>query len=191
MMEDLEFMKNLAIKAYEGSSKNPVKKAEEDLEYFSEMLGKDLEEIRRIAGEVDETVYAYGFYWLLKSYWRASERNRWEYIVGEGNVDIRDRQQAARDIIDIYEKLMAYRRRKLNLLKRKAVKEWRFEGFRVVHDGPDQRLRVFFPGVPSDEVRVRLKANGFRWAPSKRAWQSYINPNAMRFIEKTLGIELK
>lgn len=31
-------------------------------------------------------------------------------------------------------------------------------------------LWVFFAGMPSKETRQALKANGFQWAPKKKAW---------------------
>ena len=35
----------------------------------------------------------------------------------------------------------------------------------------DNRVQILFPGKPSDEIRARLKSNGFRWSPTAGAWQ--------------------
>lgn len=35
----------------------------------------------------------------------------------------------------------------------------------------DNRVRVYFPGKPSEAVRGTLKAAGFRWSPTAGAWQ--------------------
>jgi len=37
----------------------------------------------------------------------------------------------------------------------------------------DNRVRIFFPGKPSDDVRSTLKRAGFRWSPTVGAWQAY------------------
>jgi hypothetical protein len=35
----------------------------------------------------------------------------------------------------------------------------------------DNRVQLLFPGKPSDEIRARLRSNGFRWSPTSGAWQ--------------------
>lgn len=35
----------------------------------------------------------------------------------------------------------------------------------------DNRVRMHFPGKPSDAARARLKSSGFRWSPTEGAWQ--------------------
>lgn len=35
----------------------------------------------------------------------------------------------------------------------------------------DNRVQMIFPGKPSEEIRARLKSNGFRWSPTAGAWQ--------------------
>lgn len=47
----------------------------------------------------------------------------------------------------------------------------------------ENRVRIYFPGKPYDEMRTNLKRNGFRWAPSLGCWQAYINRWTLNFIK--------
>ena len=37
----------------------------------------------------------------------------------------------------------------------------------------DNRVQIVFPGKPTEEIRTRLKGNGFRWSPTAGAWQRH------------------
>ncbi|AWT34545.1 hypothetical protein DM785_02510 [Deinococcus actinosclerus] len=51
-------------------------------------------------------------------------------------------------------------------------------GVQVEEDRDADRLRLVFPGKPSERMRGVLKGRGFRWAPSVGAWQRQLTPAA-------------
>lgn len=48
-------------------------------------------------------------------------------------------------------------------------------GVVVSEDRDANRIRISFPGKPSDAARKLLKAAGFRWAPTDGVWQRLLN----------------
>lgn len=56
---------------------------------------------------------------------------------------------------------------------------------RVSHE--DNRVKLFFNGKPSASTRSILKSNGFRFAPSTKAWQRQLTTNGIRSCEYVLG----
>lgn len=60
-------------------------------------------------------------------------------------------------------------------LKKTESKEYEINGVRIVENTEENRLQLFFPGKPDEDIRNSLKHNGFRWSPSNGCWQSYLN----------------
>lgn len=59
-----------------------------------------------------------------------------------------------------------------------------------IEDSPaENRVRVFFPGKPDSTIRTRLKAAGFRWAPSIGAWQAYPNERSRAVARDVAGVQ--
>ena len=55
---------------------------------------------------------------------------------------------------------------------------------RIVDNPQADRIQIFFPGKPDAGIRTKLKSNGFRWAPSIGAWQSYRNDKGRRIAKE-------
>lgn len=78
-------------------------------------------------------------------------------------------------------------KKRLEDLKNRSKKkwaEWEFEGGSVKADVGANRLRIYFDGKPDNDLRSKLKHNGFRWAPSVGAWQRQLTDNAYYSIRK-------
>ena len=60
---------------------------------------------------------------------------------------------------------------------------------RIVDNVEDNRVQVFFPSIPSPEVRKKLKQNGFRWSRSAGAWQRHRSDAALWWARRCCGLE--
>ena len=69
-----------------------------------------------------------------------------------------------------------------------AQEGWEFDGGRVVVNAEMNRLQIVFDGKPDEAIRAELKAEGFRWAPSQKAWQRQLTDNALRAVRRIKSI---
>lgn len=85
------------------------------------------------------------------------------------------------NLIEAYE--LSYASRDVKELKKKIIEEYNKLGdktksktqddIEVIDNVEDNRLQIFFPDIPGEEVRKSLKANGFRWSRKNGCWQAY------------------
>jgi len=52
------------------------------------------------------------------------------------------------------------------------------DGVTIEENDEANRLQVYFPGKPAEQVRAAMKSAGFRWSPTAGAWQRQLNNNA-------------
>ena len=63
-------------------------------------------------------------------------------------------------------------------------KGWRFEGGEAVINLANNRLQLMFSEKPNDDERAVLKKNGFKWAPTAKAWQRPLDFKSMAAAER-------
>lgn len=73
---------------------------------------------------------------------------------------------------------------KAEKLASKEDKEYELGDLTIEECYSENRVRIYFPGKPEDEMIENLKRNGFRWVPSMGCWQAYINNWTLRFIKE-------
>lgn len=60
------------------------------------------------------------------------------------------------------------------------------KGIEVIENADLMRIQIKFEDIPNEEKRTILKSNGFRWAPSEKAWQRQLTPNGIRATKYVL-----
>ena len=60
------------------------------------------------------------------------------------------------------------------------------KGVNLVVDQQDNRVKLFFPSIPSEETRKKLKSYGFHWSPQNKAWQRQTSNAAVYYAEEVL-----
>lgn len=73
---------------------------------------------------------------------------------------------------------------KAEALAAKEDREYAIGDITIEECYSENRVRVYFPGKPDDEMRTKLKRGGFRWAPSMGCWQAYINRWTLDLIKE-------
>jgi len=66
---------------------------------------------------------------------------------------------------------------------------WQLNGATVSENAELNRLQIVFTAKPPAELRARLKAHGFKWAPSQGAWQRQLTANARQAARLALAAE--
>mgnify|MGYP001098943468 CR=1 FL=1 len=81
-------------------------------------------------------------------------------------------------------KIKHTKQRIAELEKKDFLKGWKFESGEVVANKEVNRLQIVFDEKPEEELRAKLKLNGFKWSPSQKAWQRLLNQNAVRAVKR-------
>ncbi len=70
-----------------------------------------------------------------------------------------------------------------NLQKVQEIEEV-VNGITLKVDKAENRVKLLFPSIPSEEVRTKLKSNGFHWSPYNKAWQRMISDWAISLAKQ-------
>lgn len=73
---------------------------------------------------------------------------------------------------------------KAEALAAKEDREYAIGDITIEECYSENRVRIYFPGVPDVDTRTQLKRNGFHWAKSMGCWQGYINRRTLDFIKE-------
>lgn len=63
-----------------------------------------------------------------------------------------------------------------------------FGDIRIVRNFEENRLQIFFPGKPADDIRAKLKSWGFRWSPFNGCWQAFLNNRAIGYARELIKV---
>jgi len=74
----------------------------------------------------------------------------------------------------------------LQALDKVKAEEWKNNNITLEVNKDENRIMLYFPGKPDEEIRTKLKRHGFRWSPTNQAWQSYINQWNLDFAKKEI-----
>ena len=66
------------------------------------------------------------------------------------------------------------------------AQECTVNGARVVENTEAMRLQLFFDDKPERKIIDLLKAHAFKWAPTSKAWQRQLNPNALYAFKNSI-----
>lgn len=76
--------------------------------------------------------------------------------------------------------------------KRKETKEHDLPGdIRIVENVEDNRVQIFFPDIPTDEARAKLKARGFKWSRTNGCWQRHLNDYAVWLAKELITTDYR
>ena len=92
---------------------------------------------------------------------------------------------------NLSQNIRSVKKRIAYLESKKAIPEidQTINGITIKTNKEDNRVRIFFPSIPCEELRTKLKRNGFRWSPYNKAWQRQLSEYALRIAKEIITEE--
>ena len=153
----------------EDSKKERWLKQIEELKARQEMM-KDVNSLIR-KGKKDEAEKKYGI---------VIEKNCWGNYGFEG--------YSLRNNLANIKRLEEQVKRIDSVREEKKEQGFDFEGGSVIFDEEEIRFNIVFDEIPDVEVRTRLKSNGFKWSPKRKAWTRGAKTISIKTIKEILGV---
>jgi len=90
---------------------------------------------------------------------------------------------------NISQNIRSVKKRIEYLERQKGVEnsEEEVNGVTIKVNTEDNRVQLFFPGIPSVETRSKLKSNGFRWSRYNGCWQRMVSGWAIQLAKDIAG----
>ena len=64
----------------------------------------------------------------------------------------------------------------------------KFTGGEIIDNNKDERVQIFFEDKPDEDMRKKMKGEGWRWAPSTGAWQRKRTDAALYSAKRLTGV---
>ncbi|MCD6373954.1 MAG: hypothetical protein J7L94_00405 [Caldisericaceae bacterium] len=113
-----------------------------------------------------------------------------DYIgrIGFADYELRNNNSEIRRLKKRLEEIQA-RKQKAETLG--GPQEIDFEGGTIEINYDDGYVRIFYDNKPNADTRNRLKQNGFRWAPSEKAWRRKLTDAARYKAKIVTGVNIE
>ena len=100
---------------------------------------------------------------------KIKEFNKKERKEGRSSADAYILSNLGQNIRSVKERI-----KHLEKLSKIEDKEEEINGIKLKINKDDNRVQLFFPGKPNEEIRTKLKQNGFHWSPYNGCWQAFL-----------------
>ena len=77
---------------------------------------------------------------------------------------------------------------KLESIRNNPTSEKMIGDVRIERNIEDNRIRLFYPDKPSDEIRQALKRGGYRWSNRFKAWQAFLGGMAEKRADRMAAL---
>lgn len=103
-------------------------------------------------------------------------------------IEIKSRDHHGWELSNLSQNIRSIKLRieKLERLDKVQAQSFENNNIKVEVNKDQNRIMIYFPGKPEEEIRKKLKHHGFRWSPRNQAWQSYINQWNLDFAKEEI-----